>query len=402
MIIKTNILTCNNHVDLVFQKNAFLNINENKIVNITDNYTGDYKDYTNYLALPGFIDTHTHISQKNIMGLQKPSLLDWLDTYVFPEEEKFTNRNHANAISKSFFDNAIKNGTTCLVAYTTIHREACDIAFENAKKAGIRALIGKVMMDINSPEKLTENASKSIEDSISLYEKWHGKHPLLEYIFSPRFAISCSKDLMKEVGDFIKKNNAYMQTHLSENLDEIANIKSLYPGFKSYADVYYQCNLMGEKSIFGHCVHLTEEEIDLLKGTNSKIAYCADSNFYLKSGEFDIKSAEENGVVFALASDIGAGTSFSMPYHAKMSIYRQSHTQISPAKAFYLMTLAGAEVLSMQDRIGSIEINKEADIVFYDYTGLSVLEPESILSRIIYTDMSSQIKQVMIAGKELI
>ncbi|MCB5249919.1 MAG: guanine deaminase [Candidatus Cloacimonadales bacterium] len=402
MIIKTNYLSYTNKKELVFQKNIFLEIQNNKIASIKERYNGDHVDYSNMLAVPGFIDTHTHIPQINIMGKQKPNLLEWLNINVFPEEGKFKDPEYADNVSKDFFDQAIKNGTTCLVAYSSTHREACNIAFKNANNAGIRAFIGKTMMDSNSPSKLVETTQKSLEDSVYLYEQWHNKTPLLNYIFSPRFAITCSIDLMKEVGTFIHKNNAYLQTHLSESLNEIATIKSIYPKYKSYTDIYYQCGLMSSKSIFGHCVHLSDDEIRLLKDTKSKIAYCADSNFYLKSGKFDLEKITEFEVPFAFASDIGAGTSFYMPYHAKISSYRQDSIYIEPQKAFYLMTLAGAEVLSLEDKIGSIETGKEADMVFYNYQNFQGLSSDDIVSKLIYTDQSNQIEQVMIAGKELL
>ncbi len=399
MVIKTNILSFNSAKKLVFQKNVFLIINDGIINGIISDYEGDFTDYSAYVVLPGFIDTHVHIAQYKIMGMQEPHLLDWLNKYTFPEEKRFENPEYADQISQLFFQEVLRQGTTCISAYVTIHKEACDIVFQNAEKSGIRALIGKVMMDCNCPEYLCENTWNSLEDSIRLYEKWHNHSPLLDYIFSPRFAPVCSLELMTKIGRFAQDNNAYIQTHLSENTGEVEWIRSLYPQYHSYTDIYYKCGLMGPKSIFGHCVHLTDNEISLFKETHSRMAYCADSNFYLRSGEFDLERMESEGINFALASDIGAGTSLSMPYHGKIAIYRQTKALLDPLKAFYLMTLGGAEVLSMQNKIGSIESGKESDMVFYHLDDLQEMTPEQIISKIIFTDQSDKIRLVMIHGE---
>ncbi len=397
MVIKTNILTLKNKNELIYKKDVFLVIKAGVITNILDTYKNHYLDFSHQLALPGFIDTHTHIAQHDIMGKYKPDLLDWLNCYTFPEESKFNHSDYAKSICSRFYLNALSHGTTCVTAYMTIHKEACNIAFETAKKMGVRAFIGKVMMDCNCPDFLEENTEQSLEESIELYHKWHQNTPLLSYIFSPRFAPVCSLELMQKTGRFIQDHEAYLQTHLSENSNEINWIKSLYPQFKSYTDIYYQTGLMGKKSIFGHSIHLTADEIALFKKTESKIAHCPDSNFYLRSGEFDLFGIDQEQIDFALASDIGAGTSLSMPYHAKIAIYRQTKLSLDPLKAFYLMTLGGAKVLNMQDKIGSIEAGKDADMVFYKNM-INDDKPEEIISKIIFTDQSSNIEKVMIHG----
>ncbi len=399
MILKTNILTLNNTKKACFLENKFIHIGDKQIKSIEDTCSEDFQDYSNYIILPGYIDTHTHIAQYDIRGRYRPNLLDWLNEFTFLEENKFSDLNYADCISQKFFSEAIKKGTTTLVTYMTIHKNACDIAFQNAQKAGVRAFIGKVMMDQNCPDYLTENSEQSIQDSIDLFEKWHNINPLLEYVFTPRFAPTCSWDLMKEIGKYINQKNAFLQTHLSENLNEIAWVKNLYPQCESYSEVYYKTGLMTPKSIFGHSIHLSDKEIQLFKDTNAKIAHCPDSNFFLKSGIFPMEQLISNNIEFALASDVAAGTSLSMPYHMKMAIYRQDHYTLSPVDAFYYATLGGAKILGMENMIGSIESGKSADLLFYKVDSIMSGSAEDKIADIVFTSHDKNIEKVMIAGK---
>lgn len=401
MYIKTNILTLNSIREPQYQSNVFLNIEDGIIKEIQTEIKGTYKNYTNFLALPGFIDTHVHIAQYKIRGRFRPNLLDWLNEFTFKEESKFEDPDYANTVSNEFIKEALRNGTTCVSAFMTIHKEACEIAFNNAKNAGIRAFIGKIMMDQNCPNDLKEKTSESLQNSIDLYEKWHNKHELLEYIFSPRFAPTCSWKMMKELGKYIQKKGAYVQTHLSENLNEIAWVNKLYPNHKTYTDVYYQAGLMTEKSIFGHSIHLNEEEMALFKETNAKISHCPDSNFFLKSGAFQFEKLKNNHVDFALGSDVAAGTSLNMLYNAKMSIYRQDSYMVNPVDAFYYITLGGAKVLGLEDKIGSIEAGKEADLVFYDKNETMNESPEDMIAEMIFSGQDKRVNEVLVKGRSV-
>ncbi len=399
MIYRTNILTMNSQNDLILDKDVFLEIENGLIKSITKEHNGIYKDLLHCFVTPGFIDTHTHIVQHRIRGFYRPHLIDWLNDFTFKEEAKFENPSYAHQITQDFFHEAISKGSTCIVGYMSIHKEACEIAFENADQIGIRALIGKVMMDQNCPDFLKEDTDQSLKESIELYEKWNNTNDCLNYIFSPRFAPTCSKKMMEYVGQFIQDHNAFMQTHLSENRNEIEWIEQLYPEFKSYTDIYYQTGLMTHKSIFGHCIHLSDQELQLFEKTQSKIAYCPDSNFYLKSGEFNAQECNKHHVPFAIASDIGAGSSLYMPYHAKMSIFRQSHYPFSPKDAFNSITLNAAKILGFDHKIGSIEVGKEADLVIFENPYNYINTADEYVSKLVFTSMEDQIRQVMIKGK---
>lgn len=399
MIYKTNILTMTQNQELIFEKDVYLEIENGLIKNIMKEFLGVFKDMSHCFVTPGFIDTHTHIVQHRIRGFYRPHLIDWLNDFTFKEEAKFESSAYAQQVTHDFFQEALSKGSTCIVGYMSIHNEACDIAFKNAAKTGIRAIIGKVMMDQNCPDFLKEDTDQSLSESIELYHKWNDYDNRLNYIFSPRFAPTCSKKMMLSVGQFINDHQAYMQTHLSENRNEIEWIEQLYPEFKSYTDIYYQTGLMTPKSIFGHCIHLAEDEMNLFNKTQSKIAYCPDSNFYLKSGEFNAKDCSEHNVPFAVASDIGAGTSLYMPYHAKMSIFRQSHYPLTPKDAFYAITLGAAKILGFDHKIGSIEVGKEADIVFFENPYQYINSAEEYLSKLVFTSMEANIKEVLVKGK---
>lgn len=398
MILKTNILTVDKNKQAYYLPDHYIRICDGLISEISNNCLENYIDYTDFIICPGYIDTHVHIAQYNIRGRYRPHLLDWLNEFTFNEEKKFIDPDYADQVSRQFFSETISKGTTTISAYMTIHPDACDIAFKNAEKAGIRAFIGKVMMDQNSPDFLTENPQKSILDSIDLYEKWNNKSSLLNYIFTPRFAPTCSWELMKELGSFITKHEAYLQTHLSENLNEIAWVNQIYPHCETYTDVYYETGLMTPKSIFGHSIHLSEKEISLFKETTAKIAHCPDSNFFLKSGAFPMEQLIQENIDFALASDVAAGTTLSMPYHMKMAIYRQDHFTLSPVEAFYYATLGGAKVLSIDSITGSIEYGKSADLIFYKKEDIMQGRAEDMIADLVFTGQDKNIHKVMIHG----
>lgn len=355
------------------------------------------EDRSNEYALPGFIDLHTHLSQYYIRGLYEPALLPWLNKYVFPEEERSKNIEYAEKLSRDFFSAMLKTGTTTCVIYTAPFFSACDMAFEIAKETGIRALIGMTMMDMNCPENLQQNSHKTLEESILLYEKWHGKNAKLDYIFTPRFAPTCSLELMKEVAKYAIEHNAWIQTHLSENKEEIEMVKEIF-GFKNYTEVYQKAGLLTQHSIFAHCIHLSDEEIKMLAENKCKIVHCPDSNFFLKSGEFPLQKIEEAGIEYGLGSDVGAGTSLNMLYHTKMMNYRQSDYPVLPAKALYHITLGSAKLLGVDKIIGSLEIGKEADIVFLK-PPLNYPLKNNGISQLVFCGQEFSLTETLVAGR---
>ena len=386
--------------EIQFLPKQVISIKESKISAITplSEFQGRIdEDRSNEYALPGFIDLHTHLSQYYIRGLYEPALLPWLNKYVFPEEERSKNIEYAEKLSRDFFSAMLKAGTTTCVIYTAPFFSACDMAFEIAKETGIRALIGMTMMDMNCPENLPQNSHKTLEESILLYEKWHGKNAKLDYIFTPCFAPTCSLELMKEVAKYAIEHNAWIQTHLSENKEEIEMVKEIF-GYKSYTEVYQKAGLLTQHSIFAHCIHLNDEEIKMLAENKCKIAHCPDSNFFLKSGEFPLQKIEEAGIEYGLGSDVGAGTSLNMLYHTKMMNYRQSDYPVLPAKALYHITLGSAKLLGVDEIIGSLEIGKEADIVFLK-PPLNYPLKNNGISQLVFCGQEFSLTETLVAGR---
>lgn len=398
-VIKTNVLTPLNDKKFMFLRNVFITIRNKRISSVeTATDFHNYQDWTHLLCLPGFIDTHVHLSQYYIRGRNGNDLLKWLNDYVFVEEARSRDQNYARKLSRHFFQALLQAGTTTSVVYTAPQSAACETAFETAREMGVRAMIGKTMMDTNSPADLRENSDQSFQDSVALFQRWHQKTDLLEYIFSPRFAPVCTPGLMKKIADFARANQAFIQTHLAENTDEISLVKSLFPNAGSYTEVYHKYGLLGPRTILGHAIHLSDKEIALLAETKSKIAHCPDSNFFLKSGSFPLTKIKKAGIDFALATDVGAGTTLSMPEMMKLCNYRQSDYRVKPAEAFYYATLAGARVLGKEQDIGSVTAGKFADLIFLDLNPDNFPDGEDLLSCIIYLNREIKVKSVMIAG----
>lgn len=357
----------------------------------------DSEDRLDCVLLPGLIDLHVHLSQYRIRGIHRPALLPWLEGVVFPEESRSANTDYSRQLAEEFFQALFLSGTTTSVIYTAPYKSACETAFDVAEELGARAFIGMTMMDQNSPKDLLQNTQKTLEQSIDLFEQWDHKTSMLNYIFTPRFAPTCSEHLMKELGRFIQENNAWFQTHLSENKDEIAWVKELF-GRDSYTQVYAEMGLLGPRSIFGHGIHLSDEELSLLRQSKSKIAHCPDSNFYLKSGEFPYPRVHGAGIDIGIGSDVGAGTTLDMLYHAKMASYRQSSVVITPQRLFYHISLGNAKILGLETEIGSIEIGKQADLVLFKLP-CSQTPDDAILSRLCFYSHEFSIVRTIIAGR---
>lgn len=381
------------------------------------NYKGyKFYDYSKYLICPGFIDVHNHLPQYAFSGIGEKELLPWLEKYTFPREKMFKNNNVARDSAKVFFKDLIANGTTTTSTYTTIHKSATDIAFKEAEKAKIRAILGKVMMDQNSPKFLTENTKKSLRESKELIEKWHGYNDRLHYVLTPRFAITCSFKQMEEIGKLARDKNVYIQTHLAENLNEINFTMKLFSKYKNYTDVYYKAGLLGPKTIMAHCVYMKKAELDLIKKTHTKIAHCPTSNRFLSSGIMPFRKYQELNLNMGLGTDVAGGYSLSMINEMREAIenskltnvFNKTGTPMTLAEALYLATLGGAKVLSMDKQIGSLDKGKKADFLIIDHLKTNPMgakskytKPEQILSQLIYRGDASCIKHVYIQGEKI-
>lgn len=399
--IRTNLLNPISPSESKFYADYIISFDDKQIIKIEpfdSKVHLDYESKLDCLCIPGLIDLHVHLSQYYIRGQYRPALLPWLREVVFPEEHKSRQNDYALSLTHAFFKALLGGGTTTSVIYTAPYREACETAFFVADQLGVRAIIGMTLMDMNTPPELIQTTDYAISQSFALYEKWHAKSPLLDYIFTPRFAPTCSRELMTALGKFASEHQARIQSHLSENRAEIEWVKEIF-GLSSYTEVYHKFGLLGENTIMAHCIHLNDNEMDLLAKTKTKIAHCPDSNFYLKSGEFPLKSIQEHQIQYGLGSDVGAGTSLNMFYHAKLYNYRQKTYPVLPEDAFYHITLGAAKVLNLEAQIGSIEVGKQADMVFISMKDRDLAEPETILSKLVFYGYEFPVESVFTSGK---
>ena len=401
-IIRTNILNPVSSSKTEFIKDAVICFDGNSIQTI-ESFSPTkhlhYEDRRSEVLCPGFIDVHVHLSQYRIRGLYKPALLPWLQESVFPEEIRSKDDLYAKTLTRDFYNALLRVGTTCSVIYTAPYKDACETSFLIADEMGIRAIIGMTMMDMNAPAEMISSTEECFRDSLSLFERWHSRSTLLDYIFTPRFAPTCSRELMTLTGKFAQKNGARIQTHLSENRDEITWVRDIF-GSETYTQAYQDCGLLTPRTILAHAIHLDQDELRLIKDSGAGIAHCPDSNFYLKSGEFPLQEIKALNIPFSLGSDVGAGTSLSMPYHAKMFNFRQSVLPVEPSEAFHAITLGAAELLGLSDRIGSLQKGKQADLVFMKPTDGDFLD-ESILSRLVFYGHEYIVTETIVNGATL-
>lgn len=316
------------------------------------------------LIMPGMIDVHLHLPQMHMRGIYGADLLQWLRDYILPAEAQFADPRFARRVARAFFAELLKNGTTTALVYSSVHRTATDIAFQEAARSGIRAIIGKVMMDQNVPPELGETSKQSLTDSIALFERWQGyDRNRLQYTFAPRFAPSCSERLMKAVGAFAGRYGVHITSHLAETKPELKLTRQLFPRDKSYTGLYYRMGLLGPKTIMAHCIHLSAREFRLLARTSTKVAHCPSANLFLHSGSMDIARMEQEQISYGLGTDVGAGPSFSL-FNVLQNTYFLR--KITPAQGFYLATLGGAKALGLAEVTGSFAPGKDADFIVVD------------------------------------
>ncbi len=398
-VIKTNILTPLSVNNIILKKNVFVTISRGLISNISNKHSSAYLDCSDLVCIPGLIDAHVHLSQLYARGKHSTNLLSWLNNHIFSEELKSADESFAKQIARDFFNELLAAGTTTAVVYISPFKTACDLAFEVAESIGNRVIMGKTMMDRGEPGFLRENSDRSYQESVELFKKWNQATSRMEYIFSPRFALSCSPRLMRRTGEFASANDAYIQTHLSENPEEILQVRRLYPQAKNYTHVYEKHKLLTPKTLLGHAIHVNDDELTMIKNSGAGIVHCPDSNFFLKSGRFPLSEIKQKGIRYGLGSDVGAGTSLSMLHVMKMSNYIQNEIIVTPAEAFYNATLGNAELLQKNETLGSIETGKEADLTFLKIKTSSNHTKEGILSALLYLGEDIKVKKVYISGQ---
>ncbi|KAG0234947.1 hypothetical protein BGW42_006046 [Actinomortierella wolfii] len=358
------------NVDADKLTDALDGVSQDKVVRLTEDQ----------FVIPGFIDTHIHAPQYTFCGNgHDMPLLEWLDTYTFPRESAFKDPAYAREAYTRAVARSLRNGTTSACWYATIHLEACKELVQVIEEQGQRAYVGKVNMNQNSPDFLVETTESSVADTRAFieYVKQHnaatvpeGVSPRITPIITPRFAISCTGDLMKQLGQLAKEYNLPVQTHLCENLNEIGFTMSLFPQSTNYTAVYDDHGLLGERTIMAHCVHMKQEELDLMKERKSGISHCANSNLNLKSGLADVRKMLDMDIKVGLGTDVAGGYSPSILDALRgarsVSVARNVDTTLMVAELFYLATVGGARVMELEDTIGNFVVGKEFDAIVVD------------------------------------
>ncbi len=354
--------------------------------------------FENSLITPGFIDTHVHFPQTDIIAAYGEQLLDWLEKYTYPAEAAFSDKAHAVDAAQFFISELLRNGTTSALVFATSHVQSVDAVFEAALAKNMRLISGKVLMDRNAPAELCDGEDKGRSECIHLIEKWSGKGRL-GYAVTPRFAPSSSKEQLQLAGDLLKAYpDTYLQTHLSENKSEIQLTKDLFPEANDYLDVYNRYGLLTNRSVFAHALHLSDNAFDRIAQADAAIAFCPSSNLFLGSGLFDINAAERSGVCVSYGSDVGAGVSFSM-WHTMKSAYKVTQLNgggLDPFTSFYIATLGGAKALGVEDKVGQLAVGAEADFLVIDYRPTPLVARRTSKSR----NLKERLFALMILGDD--
>ena len=330
---------------------------------------------TPHLIAPGFVDTHVHYSQIGVIASWGADLIDWLNTYTFPEEARFADAAYAGAMARAYFDEQLRNGVTCAASFCTIHPASVDAYFSEASKRGLRAVGGKVMMDRNAIPALQDTAQSGYDDSKALIERWHNSDRAT-YAVTPRFAPTSTPEQLEAAGALWAEHpTCLMQTHLSEQHREIDWVADLFPAAPDYLGVYERFGLTGPGALFGHAIHLTDRERVALREQDATITHCPTSNQFLGSGECAVKDLATAGIRTGLATDTGGGTSFSM-FDTMKSAYEVAQRRgdtLTPAQLWWLATAGSARALHLDDRVGNIALGLEADLILIDRTATPLL-----------------------------
>jgi guanine deaminase len=330
------------------------------------------------LILPGFIDTHVHYPQTQMIGAYGKQLIDWLNKYTFVTEQQFSNKDHARSVAQVFLRECLRAGTTTAMVYCTVYPQSVEAFFEESEALGTRMIAGKILMDRNAPEALTDTPQRGYDESKALIQRWHGRGRQL-YCVTPRFAPTSTPEQMEMTGAVWKESpGTYLQSHVSENCGEVAWVKELYPDRRGYLDTYDHYGQLGPRAVYGHGVWLDEDELRRCHESGTAIAHCPTSNLFLGSGLFKVQEAKraDRPVRIGLGTDLGAGTSFShlATMNEAYKVAQLNGYSLSAPHAFYLATLGGAHALYLDDKIGRIAPGYEADLVVLDLNSTPLIE----------------------------
>jgi guanine deaminase len=339
------------------------------------------------ILAPGFIDLHIHFPQTDVIGSPAEGLLPWLEDYTFPHESRFADETHAAERAVFFIDELLRHGVTSALAFGTSHPESVDALMGEASRRGLRLIAGKVLQDRHSPDGVRDRTEQSLLDTEALIRRWHGRERL-GYAITPRFAPSCSDEQLRGAGELAAKYpDVWIQSHVAENVDEVAWVHRLFPAARSYLDVYRHFGLLRERAVYAHCIHLDDEDRALMHDSGAAAAVCPTSNLFLGSGFFDYAAARRAGFRYGLASDVGGGTSFS-PFHTMLAAYyvgREGRTKagvsLSPQDLWWQHTAGAAQALGLAGVIGNLQPGCEADFLVLDPRATPLLARKTAQAR---------------------
>ena len=367
------------------------------------------------LVLPGLVDAHTHLPQYPAAGVGSGDLLPWLRRYIFPMERRFRAA-EAESLAPLFFRDMAASGTTTAGIYLAVWEDSADVCFQHAEAAGLRVSMGKVMMDDEtySGTAPTRVVDQSLEETDRLCRKWHGQdHGRIRYAVSPRFAVACSEALMRGAAEIAAWYDAGIQTHLSENIEELRVIAERFPDALDYTDVYARCGLLGTRTVMGHAIHLSDREREALGVTGTKVAHCPTSNFYLGSGLIALDALRNAGVAVGLGTDVAGGPDLSMWRVMRGAIETRNaratlKAGVAPLlarHAFHLATLGGAQALGIPETTGSLVEGKDADILVADTAAVAppeadveAMDADEVLSLCVWRGDDRMTKVVYVRG----
>lgn len=414
LILKGNIVFTPTPDQFAVCKDAYLITCNGIIQEVVETLPEKYRackiqDYGDNLIIPGFVDLHTHASQFNQRGLGMDlQLLEWLNEYTFKEESRFHEAAYAAKVYEKFAAELIKQGTTRVAVFATIHKDSSQILFDILADKGIGAYIGKVNMDCNCPDSLREDTQTSLRQTEELIQKWDG-NPMVKPIITPRFAITSTKGMLAGLGQLAIKYNLPVQSHMAESMDEVNRVADLFPDQREYYKVYDEYQLFGQTpTLMAHCVHLNDASIQCMRDNGVIAVHCPESNLNLTSGIMPARKLLEAGVQVGLGSDIGAGHDLSIPHMMIKSIQmskviynaEKNHKPLTLAEAFYMGTKGGGKFFG---KVGSFEAGYSCDALIID-DAVDRVEEQSLLERLqrfIYTGNASDIITRYIGGREV-
>lgn len=358
------------------------------------------EDLRDGLLTPGFVDGHLHFPQTRIIGAASGPLLDWLRTRTFPEEARFADPAHARAVAAEFVDALLAAGTTACQAYGSVHPAAAEILLQALADAGLRTLAGPVLMDQGAPDELLLAAGPALDALEALAERWEGHDGRVRVAVIPRFALSCSMAMMRGAAELARRRGLWVCTHLSENPDECAATTALFQA-RDYLAVYEDAGLLHERSVYAHCIHLTEDEWTRFTLARAVVAHCPDSNDFLGSGGMPTGRVLDLDLPLALGTDIAAGRSFRIPRIASSAFdnaLRQGR-RTSPERWFWTATRGGAEALGWPE-VGAIEPGRQADLVLHDLPAW-VEDGRTALDRLVFQHDAPPVRRVWVRGRQV-